>query len=290
MDLQDKCKNCGAERIEGAAFCGNCGKPFEEPKSDSIDQPHGEQQDSSEEPITPVFPAEVPPSGSDDERKYTAWEDRDNRGFFEAIWETWKESVFYPEQFYSKLPFRGGIGSPLLYAIIVGWIGMAVGQIYSIFWSNALTGYFSQFAELEDLMFQTGIQTGLSFVQIIIAPIFVVIGLFIASGIFHLFFLLFGWGKRDFEATFRAVAYAESAMVFMIVPFCGGIVAIVWSIVLTIIGMKHMQKTTGGKAALVYFLPWILCCCLAIGAIFFLAITGAAIFDGLLNNLQNGAY
>jgi hypothetical protein len=289
MEFQERCPNCGAERIEGSVYCGNCGKPFEEKKPEPEDGPRDEQPQRPEEPIKPVFPAEPPPS--DDERKYTAWEDRENKGFFEALWETWKESVFYPEKFFARLPFRGGIGNPLLYAVIVGCFGIIISQIYGIFWSNAWTGFMSHYMDFEEMMFETGLQTGLSFLQIIISPIIIMVGVFIMSGIYHLIFLVFGWGKRDFEATFRAVAYSEGAMVFLAVPFCGGIIAFVWSIVLTIIGMKHLQKTTGGKAALVYFLPWIICCCLISG--FFLLmmlIFGAAFFEAFGDGLNDAMY
>jgi len=289
MEFQERCPNCGAERIEGAVYCSNCGKPFEEKKPEPDNGQQDDQPGLSGEPIQPVFPQE--PRPSDDERKYTAWEDREHKGFFEALWETWKESVFYPEKFFARVPFRGGFGNPLLYAVIVGCFGIIVNQIYGIFWSNAWTGFMSHYMEFEDMMFETGLQTGISFLQIFISPIIVIIGVFIMSGIYHLIFLIFGWGKRDFEATFRAVAYSEGAMVFLAVPFCGSIIAVVWTIVLTIIGMKHLQKTTGGKAAMAYFLPWIVCCCL-IGGFFLLMmlIFGAAFFDSFSQGFNDAMY
>ena len=278
MEFQEKCPNCGAERIEGAVYCGNCGKPFEDKKPEPESGSQDDKPERPGEPIKPVFPAEPPPT--DDERKYVAGEDRENRGFFEALWETWKESVFYPEKFFAKLPFRGGIGNPLLYGVIAGCFGFIISQIYGLFWSNAWTGFMSHYMDFQEMMFETGLQTGISFIQIILSPVFIIVGIFIMSGIYHLIFLIFGWGKRDFEATFRAVAYSEGAMVFLVIPFCGGLIAFVWSIVLTIIGMKHMQKTTGGKAAFVYFLPWIVCCCLIAGFIaLMVAIFGIAFFE-----------
>lgn len=288
MEFQERCPNCGAERIEGAVYCSNCGKPFEVKKPEPDSGPQEEKPERPEEPLKPVFPQEPPPS--DDDRKYVAWEDRESKGFFEAIWETWKESVFYPEKFFAKLPFRGGIGNPLLYAVIVGCFGFVISQIYGIFWSNAWGGLMSRYSEFRDIMFSTGLQTGISFLQILLSPIIIIVLIFIMSGIYHVIFLVFGWGKRDFEATFRAVAYAEGATVFLAVPFCGGMIAFVWSIVLTIIGMKHMQKTTGGKAALVYFLPWILCCCLVGGFILLMMlIFGAAFFENFSNEF-GGAF
>jgi hypothetical protein len=289
MEFQERCPNCGAERVEGAVYCGNCGKPFEEKKPEPDSGPQDDQPGLSGEPIQPVFPQEPPPT--DDERKYVAWEDRENKGFFEALWETWKESVFYPDRFFAKLPYRGGLLNPLLYALIVGWVGIGIYQLYGIFWTGAWGSLFSQFAEVNDILYQTGIQSFIAFIQIFLAPIFIIAGLFISSGIFHLIFLIFGWSKRDFEATFRALAYAEGTALFMVVPFCGGFIATIWYIVMAIIGLKHMQKTTGGKAALVYFTPLILCiCCCMVLFLIMLAIgvnLGEALFEGLEKEMYN---
>ena len=282
MEFREKCPNCGAERIEGAVYCNNCGRPFDDKKPQG--EPEEARPDNSGEPIKPVFPSEPPPS--DEERKYVAWEDRENKGFFEALWETWKESVFYPEKFFAKLPYRGGLGNPLLYAIIVGWIGVGIYQIYGLFWTSAIGSFLSKMSEYEDFAYQTGFQWLVTMLQIIAAPFFIILGLFILAGILHLIFMVFGWGKRDFEATFRALAYAEGATLFMVVPFCGGMISFVWGIVLAIIGLKHMQKTTAGKAALVYFLPGIICCCL-IGIIFlFMVIFSAAALENFTNEFN----
>ena len=99
--------------------------------------------------------------------------------------------------------------------------------------------------------------------------------------------LVFGWAKRDFEATFRAIAYSASPILFYVIPMCGGIIGIIWSIVLMIIGLKHMQKTSGGKAALTVFLPLILCCCVMI---ILAMIFGAAIMGLLQETINSGYY
>jgi len=51
-----------------------------------------------------------------------------------------------------------------------------------------------------------------------------------------------------------------------------------WQIVVTIIGLAEAHETSGGKAALAYFIPLIACLgCIVIGAIFFSAMIAAAI-------------
>ena len=216
-----------------------------------------------------------------------AWEDRENTGFFGGLWQTWKESVFYPNKFFSALPHQGGIGSPLLYALIVGWLGVVVSQIYGLLWSGAWMGMMSHYVSEAEFLFGTGIHAFQTLAILIVAPVFLIIGLFISSGILHLIFMIFGWANRDFEATFRAIAYSEGAMIWCIIPFCGGIIGWIWGIVLAIIGLKHMQKTSGGKAALVFFLPGILCCCLII---ILAMIFGVALSGFIREMIGNGSY
>ena len=209
-----------------------------------------------------------------------ATENREKVGFFEAIWQTWQESVFNPEKFYSHLPSRGGYGNPLLYAVIILWIATIINQAYNIIFSGFFHGLMARFIPTNESLISIGMQTGMSLLYMIIAPIFIVAGLFIMSGIYHLIFLIFGWSKRDFEATFRAVAYSAGPAIFFIVPFCGSLVGWIWSAVLTVIGLKYMQETTGGKATFVYVLPAIVCCCLiAMIAIVIFIIFGAAFFS-----------
>ncbi len=270
MEFQDKCPNCGQPRQEGTSFCSNCGKPFEEPKSES---PQPEQ---------PSMP--LPPSP---EREYVAWEDRENTGFFGGLWQTWKESVFYPNRFFSALPLKGGIGSPLLYALIVVWLGVAVEQLWGLllvgFWMDAFTGYFP----MEDFYWTTGLQTGFSFLYVILAPIPIIIGLFIITGVFHLIMMMFGWAAEDFEATFRTFAYASGPAAFMIVPMCGGTIGWIWALVLAIIGLKHTQTKTGGRAALVIFLPIIVCCCLGIILTFVFGVALTGLFQEMMGSGYN---
>ena len=277
--FQARCPNCGLPTNPGDKFCKNCGQPFAESRQEAPQLP-----EPPKPPVPPLPPTEgmgepgySPPPG---DGKYVAWENREKVGFFEAIWQTWQESVFNPEKFYSHLPSRGGYGNPLLYAVIILWIATIINQAYNIIFSGFFHGLMARFIPTNESLISIGMQTGMSLLYMIIAPIFIVAGLFIMSGIYHLIFLIFGWSKRDFEATFRAVAYSAGPAIFFIVPFCGSLVGWIWSAVLTVIGLKYMQETTGGKATFVYVLPAIVCCCLiAMIAIVIFIIFGAAFFS-----------
>lgn len=273
MEFQDKCPNCGHPREEGAAFCSNCGKPFPEHRPEEPGQ--APQQQTIGSPAEPG------------EEKYVPWEDMKKWGFFSALWQTWKESVFNPELFFSRLPYKGGFGYPILYALIIIWIGTAFEQLWGLAFSGFMYQMMANFVPSDEMFWTTGLQTGFSLIYLIIAPVFIVLGLFVVSGIYHVIMMIFGWTNRDFEATFRSFSYSAGPLIFKIVPICGGLVGWIWTLVLSIIGLKHMQKTTSGKAALTIFIPIILCCCLSmILAAFF----GAALLAFIKGVVQSGYY
>jgi hypothetical protein len=59
-----------------------------------------------------------------------------------------------------------------------------------------------------------------------------------------------------------------------VVPLAGGFIAVVWGIVLYVIGLSRVHHTSTGKAVLAVLLPFVLCCvCIAIA----FATMGAAI-------------
>ena len=65
---------------------------------------------------------------------------------------------------------------------------------------------------------------------VILAPILVIVILFIWSGIVHLCLMLVGGtgsSTSGFEGTFRAISYAQVASLAQIVPVAGGLIGIV---------------------------------------------------------------
>ena len=65
-----------------------------------------------------------------------------------------------------------------------------------------------------------------------------------------------------YESTFRVIAYSSgSTALFYAVPFCGGLVAFIWSLVVQIIGVKEIHGTTTGTAVMAVLLPFLVCCC-----------------------------
>ena len=72
------------------------------------------------------------------------------------------------------------------------------------------------------------------------------------------FALLLGQSKRGFPASFAACAYGVAPMVLLAIPGCGGVLALVWTIVLTGVGLKETHQIKSGGAAATVVAPYLL--------------------------------
>ena len=240
-----KCPECGHEQEEMVNECLGCGLVFSqyqaEDKGESAEDAHLRPQGSVEgdEIIRPETP--------------TPWEEREDLGFFKAIFLTIKKVLFSPTKFFSQMRTEGGISDPLLYAVIVGTVCVWI----ALLWQIPLQGLsFLMGPDKEEAIIGLGAMIGVS----IFMPFFIVIGLFIGAGILHLCLMLVGGNKKGFEATFRVVAYSVSSQVGAIIPLCGGIIASIWGLVVEIIGLREAHQITTSKAVLAVLLPVVTGC------------------------------
>src|SRR5205814_10476069 len=168
-------------------------------------------------PATPVAP-----------RSGLPWDDRQQRGIFRAFFETMIMVLTRPAEAFTAMRREGGLGEPLLYALIGGSVGGMVYFLYSILLSSArLLG------SHENPMMQAlgGGMRPLLFV--VCVPVLILIGTFISSAILHVCLIMVGGAKQSFETTFRVVCFAGgSANPLLVIPVCGGFIGGFWTIVL----------------------------------------------------------
>lgn len=192
----------------------------------------------------------------------------------EALYETAKLVLINPSEAFARMSPKGDLGRPLLYAVIFGWIGVIAGQIYNLAFRSMIFNFIPGMPHGRELAL--GLVGNVAIM--IFAPVLVLIGVFIAAAIYHLFLMMVGGNNEGFVATVRVVAYAGTTQILQVVPFCGGLIALVWNIVLEIIGLAKAHRTTQAKSAIAVLLPIVLCCaCLAI----VFAVSGAAIMAAL---------
>jgi hypothetical protein len=216
---------------------------------------------------TPMLPGSTPSAAP--ARSGLPWDSRQTRGFFPAFIETLTMVLTRPGEAFTVMKREGGLGEPLIYGVIGSCAGFIVYWLFLMLMPSAamLGGDRNPLGHMISFGF-------ISIFIIILAPVFAALGLFIHGAILHLCLMIVGGAKQPFETTFRVVCFtAGSTGPLIMIPFCGSLVAGVWSIVLYCIGLARAHETDTGRAVLAVFLPLIFCC----GAGFLLAM----IFGGI---------
>lgn len=177
------------------------------------------------------------------------WERRSELGFFKAFVEQWKLSMFSPEIFWRSLPANGSMTEPLIYAWLLG----VIQAIPSFFVQAANFGQVKQSLALIGKgnvpPFMDNLSPWVFAAVLTVGPIvFFPLSFFIGAGLVHLGCKLWGAGDKGFDATARVMGYAQAPIVFGWVPMIG-FVAIVYLLVLQILGVARVQEVSGGKAA-----------------------------------------
>lgn len=158
---------------------------------------------------------------------------------------TVREIVTQPAGFFRGLTLRDALSNPIVFAMICAFIGAFLGGIIAIL--AAVVGLGEQ---------GLGGAIGGFIGGIILGPILMPVALFIGAGISHLFVMLFVRPRNSgFWATFRVVSYVSVTSLVSWVPIIGGLVALVWGVVLSILGIREVHGTTTGRAALVVLVP-----------------------------------
>ena len=226
-------------------------------------------------PLPPEPPPGVPPGAPPPTSDPLPWE-QPGYPFLEALFETAKLVLTRPSEAFARMSLTVDLARPILYAILFGWIGMVASQIYNL----ALRGVLMNMLPLPGAWRGFAMPTAWSVATMVLAPVFVLLGVFLWSAVVHLFLVLVGGANSGFGATVRVICYASTVQVLNVIPFCGGFLAMLWALVLQILGLAVAHRTSQGKSALAVLLPLALCC--ACGLLLAVAF-GAAIAAAIAN-------
>src|SRR5438034_1771988 len=137
--------------------------------------------------VPPVQPGAAPTSTTVAARAGLPWEHRKERGFFNAFIETLTMVLTRPAEAFSVMKREGGLGEPLIYALIGGCVGGIASFLFSLGFQSI--GLFSE--RRNAFAGMTGMGVG-SAAFIILLPVCIVIGLFIGAAVVHLCLMLVG--------------------------------------------------------------------------------------------------
>ena len=228
------------------------------------------------EPIsTTATPPPEPPAG-DNERQGNPWERRDEMGVSQGFLEALKLFVVSPAEAFNQTRRQGDYGSPLLFAVVLGWAGVLIAKVWETLFGMSVLSAFPP--EVRDqIPFLVGGSTFGLVLSLVLAPIYILVALFIWSALLHLCLVLVG-GLKDstagFEGTFRVVSYATVAQLGSLVPIFGSLITLVWTVVLGVVGITSLHKSSQGQAVAALLIPLVLCC---LCIFFFLMTIGAGL-------------
>ena len=201
------------------------------------------------------------------------WEEP-GRPIGSALFETIKLVVTSPSEAFARMPLNSELLRPVLYALIVGMIGVVAQTVYDTLFSTVITRLVPMFADRKDALF--GAVGG--FIGLFFAPLFIPIILVIGASITHLMLLLLGGGRQGWTATFRVLSYSMTASLFLLIPLVGGLLNFAAGLLFQTNGLAVVHGMSRGRTFAAIFLPILVCCgCFLLGAVLF----GTAMMAGI---------
>lgn len=229
---------------EGRDYCPFCGSRLEHSQGPNR-QDFSDRTQENEQPETDLKgPVGEGPRG------YCAWEDQERLGFVRGIGVTLRESLFSPQDFFERIPHRGGYLNPLLFALIVETLGALLSSLWGLVFGHPL-------------FVAARLSGNLTLVGGVLIPLLVFLQIIASAVLLHASLLLVRGAREDFEATFRVVCYTAGAELFNLIPLAGGLIGLGWKIYLTFVGIRAVHRITTGKAITALILPLALLFCIA---------------------------
>lgn len=198
------------------------------------------------------------PAGVGIDRTGPPWENREQLGFFQALWQTIRGCLTQPSDTFSNMRREGGLGSPLVYLVVTSWAG---GLVTLLFQALIQLGSHSAATQNPNTPFPMVWGMGFFIGWGLLLPVAVTIGSFITSGILHLSLMICQGAKQPFETTYRTYCYASgSAAALQLIPICGAYASGIWGLVSLCIGIAKTHEIPTGRAVLAVLLPSAVCC------------------------------
>lgn len=192
----------------------------------------------------------APQDHHDDGLLLPPWERRDRFGFLNGLYLTVKDVLFAPGRFFHRMPSQVGILQPLLFSLVLGALGTLIVWLYSLV-ASSIQMLVPGGLELSDSLDQ--------FFLFLCSPLLVTVGVFFQAALTHVMMLMLGGNRLGFEATFRVVAYSEATSILLLVPICGSALALIWSLIVLIVGLYNIHETAPWKAVVAVLAPMLLC-------------------------------
>ena len=200
---------------------------------------------SDSTPGSPPPGPEVPPAGLPIEERAGPYPQR--------FVETLKLFIVNPKEAYGRMTISSEILLPLSFALILS----VYRAVVDLFW-NWIIPFWPWILSDDGGSAVARMTRGVG--GLLLSPILSMIFLVVVAFVIHLFLMMIEAGERGFDATLRVACYATTSLLAVAVPVFGGLAAMVWWVVLMVLGIATVHRTSYEKATLGVVLPFVLCC------------------------------
>ncbi len=190
-------------------------------------------------------------------RSEVPWEELETFGFFQGLFQTVKQVMLSPIEFFKNMPIRGGISRPLIFYLLISEIVAVFTFIFQMMGMAALTNMGTG-QDIDGTGLFAAVGVGGSAMVLVLYPILFTIGLFINSAISHFFLMIFKAADSGYEATFRVSAYGNAPIILAIIPLVGPFVGTFWALFVLIIGFKYVHRAGYGQVIMAFVTPLLL--------------------------------
>ncbi len=198
-----------------------------------------------------------------DEGPLPSWERRDQIGFFNAFFLSFKEILFEPEETFRRQLYKRGAWNSLAFLSIVGTLSAWFGILLAIMFKSVLhskmevTSFSWLPVPINPELFEP---FQVIVLEAILAPIFVILCAVAMAALLHLSLIITRGERNGFEATFRVVCYTYGAtMLFSIMPVYGSIVGLIWYFACICMAVREAHQTDTWRAFLAVCIQPLIC-------------------------------
>jgi hypothetical protein len=193
------------------------------------------------------------------------WDERETLGLWRAWWRTSVLLIRSPIATLERARPEGSLGGSLLFALFstLAGYGATVALVVLAVLPEMLLGL--RYASAGNKA-TFGLVPA---VFVFYAAFFMavqLISILVVAGIDQLMLRILGAQPRGYQVSVRANALSLAPALVGLVPVCGVYAWPIWSLILRVIALRHLHKTTAGKAVLAVLLPMAVLCGLCGGA------------------------
>jgi hypothetical protein len=197
-----------------------------------------------------------------------------------------RQALLEPGRLFSSADLTRG-AAQLGFAVLTTSVFAAIGQLFGLVARGSTEALVDRLTAQSDTpeMLRQMLQAsrhmstpGATLVSVLFLPAVALLFVYLNAAITHGFAVVLRQSRRGFAATFAACAYSLAPLVLLAIPGCGFFVALIWTVILTGIGLQVVHGIKPAGAAATVLAPYLLACCFGCAASVML---GAALRSGI---------